>query len=269
MRKIILVLIFDYNIFINSFVDVKDLKNEEFAEKVLNEFDKIFHSQLNRMEKHFRRESQIKKASYSHKKNSVEKNYYEWKPKAGNDIWAETLRGRNSTARNSEVKEKYIKYENPNDEENQIEATKEKIKNSIKLMSTSNNIENSTILNRSQSTKNFSRNEGLNNKNTNSSSKILNFNNDLSNTKNTNSARKLLSNDNRNINFNLDNNNFNNNKDIVNSNSKNKLNLQYGLNVQSSGMSKNMFDKEYEFSLSPNRSKREIIMTKNRINKQR
>ena len=109
-----------------------------------------------------------------HKEKSREKNYFEWKPKTGEDKWAETLRGRNNSVKNSERKESNIKSgldeENARYLENQIDLTKEKIKNSIKFLIPNLSSDNS-FLNRSQSTKNFvGKNEGSYG---NNSSKVL------------------------------------------------------------------------------------------------
>lgn len=231
------------------------------------------------MEKNFSREpgpGLSRKNSYSARKNSVEKNYYEWKPKAGNDIWAETLRGRNNSIKNTEKKDR--KEEESKNLENQLELTKEKLKNSIKILlpnlslnnlnleQSNNNINNnnvsnnnSLILNRSQSTKNFGRNYANNNNNliNNSSSKILNFNNVENNNNINNNIPQSASNR-------KNNNNNNQNEFYLNSGNKNKFNLQFGL----SGISKSNSDRDFEYSNSPNRSNREKNMGKKRIIKQ-
>ena len=252
MKKIIRV-----NFSLNILVEINDPQKEEFTDKVLNEFDKIYLNQLNRVEKFFKKDKTLStKNSYSHKKNSVEKNYYEWKPKQGNDIWAETLRGRNNSVKNIDRKEKNLKSSIIVDDnekhhlENQIEKTKEKIKNSIKFTNNipiSPSVENSFILNKSQSTKNnIGKNDAFKN---NNSSKILSLENEFNN-----------NNNNPNINSNIKLNYYNDKNN--NQNTKNKTNFQFGL---VGGISKSISEKDMNISQSPNRSREKIMSAKKDI----
>lgn len=135
---------FDYN-------NVAQLKNsskitsnqrEEFAEKVLSEFDKIFTNELKRIERFFRKNNQstidsIKRKSSLKRKNSAEKNYYEWKIKTSNQAWAETLRGRDSSKNLNQNNLNTNNVQNLNmhpelDFDHMLEMSRSKIRNSIK-----------------------------------------------------------------------------------------------------------------------------------------
>jgi len=132
---------------ISSMNNVNNLvtQKEEFAEKVLNEFDKIFNDELKRVERYFKKDSinnktieSFKKKSNIKRKSSAEKNYFEWRVKPQNEAWAETLRGIDSVKNSTQVNNNYrhshkIETYNSNfDLENLIEQSKNKLRNSLK-----------------------------------------------------------------------------------------------------------------------------------------
>jgi hypothetical protein len=279
-----------YFIFIILLVNVNDTKNEEFINNVLNEFDKIFKNELTRFERNFnKKDNQLKRRnSYSYRNNSAEKNYYEWKPKPGYNIWAGTLRGGNdknndiNIAKNSQKKERNFKgnFEEKNNDskniENQILMTKEKLKKSIKFYGSFLHSENSLYLNRSQSTKSIrGKNEGFNNINSN---KFSNFNNDINNNErslnnsskktanNTNAYANNFANDYNNNYKNIYNDNFNNNYD---NNFNNNCDNNFIGSVSVKGFGKNKSDKDFNYMQSPNRNNREINMYLNRMIKEK
>jgi len=74
-------------------------KNENtFANKVLEEFDKVFNNELKRIQKHYKKfdkntESPLRnRSSISQRRSSVDKNYIVWKPKTAHDNFHESLR---------------------------------------------------------------------------------------------------------------------------------------------------------------------------------
>lgn len=80
--------------------------DNEFANKVIKEFDIVFNNELKRIEKYLKKNSKIKspllnRVSFSNRRSSGERNYIEWKAKSINDRFAETLRSRDNSLSNN------------------------------------------------------------------------------------------------------------------------------------------------------------------------
>lgn len=77
---------------------IENKKEKNFANQVLDEFDKLFSKELNRIEKHYKKSHitseslNMKRTSLSPKRSSLDKNYIEWKRKSANDYFLQTLR---------------------------------------------------------------------------------------------------------------------------------------------------------------------------------
>jgi hypothetical protein len=193
------------------------VQKEEFTEKVLNEFDKIFNEELKRVERFFKKDSfnnnktieSLKRKSSIKKKGSAEKNYFEWKSKSQYDAWAETLRGRDLVKKPSQpsLNANYFNNNNNNNQqpnldiEDMVEHTKNKLRKSLKsyenlnlIVGSTNNLNSNFNFMSSYTTKNI-----LGNNNNN-----FNFGRENSNTKNNFTSRNL-----NNMHLKYDNNSYN------------------------------------------------------------
>ena len=161
---------------VNNNINNNQEKNHaEFAEKVLSEFDKIFQDQLKRVEKFFKKDNlntsnmdNAKRKISFKRRNSAEKNYFEWKSKSPYELWADTLRNKNITK--SPSHNNIVNSQSAIDLDNMIVQSKNKIRDSMK---TYNNL-NINILNPKESKKNFDffqneENKKINSKNNNKS----------------------------------------------------------------------------------------------------
>lgn len=188
----------------NNAINNSAIQKEEFTEKVLNEFDKIFFDELKRVERFFKKDSinsnktieSLKRKPSFRRKGSAEKNYFEWKSKPQNEAWAETLRGRDPVKKPSQNNlNNHGNEENHQsgvDIENMFEYTKNKLRNSLKSyenlnlnVGSTNNLNSNLNFMSSYSTKNimsynqnsnfyFGKENNSNNPKTNFSSRNLN-----------------------------------------------------------------------------------------------
>jgi hypothetical protein len=178
-------------------------KNENtFANKVIEEFDKVFNKELKRIERYYKKSDKnadsplLKRSSISQRRASTDRNYVIWNGKSPNVLFNESLRSDdNSNYSRSGTKASRVSinnstfYERKNSQLNQsmnidmpglINQAKERVRSSISIKEINRNYNNTSVSNFSYNDQNnlkynYYKNGNLNDQH--SPNKVENFNN--------------------------------------------------------------------------------------------